>query len=62
MPLIMGEFLVMSGAFFLLFLILITCINADKSNSTERAFHRRLRRERDRKREIAYRKHQNRYR
>ena len=27
MPLILGEFLVMSGAFFVIFLILITCLN-----------------------------------
>ena len=27
MPLILGEFIIMSGSFFVVFLILITCIN-----------------------------------
>jgi hypothetical protein len=56
MPLILGEFLVMSGSFFVIFLILITCINvqAKDSERTDRAIRRR--------REMERKKRLNRYR
>lgn len=43
MPLILGEFLVMSGSFFVIFLILVTCINvqAKDGERTDRAIRRR---------------------
>jgi hypothetical protein len=37
-PIILGEFIVMSGSFFALFLILETCIYADNSRRTDLAF------------------------
>lgn len=59
MPLILGEFLVMSGAFFVIFLILITCINvqAKDSERTDRAIRRRYQ-----QREMERKKRLNRYR
>jgi len=59
MPLILGEFLVMSGAFFFIFLILITCINvqAKDSERTDRAIRRRYQ-----QREMERKKRLNRYR
>jgi hypothetical protein len=46
----MGELLVMSGSFFVLFLILWMCISADKSRSTDRIIRRNhLRRMNERK-------------
>jgi len=53
MVLLMGQFLVMSGSFFVIFLILWMCISADKSDSTERYSHRNyLRREEQRRKQI----------
>ncbi len=50
MPALMGELLVMSGSFFVLFLILWMCISADKSRSTDRIIRRNhLRRMNERK-------------
>jgi hypothetical protein len=59
MPLILGEFLVMSGAFFVIFLILITCINvqAKDGERTDRAIRRRYQ-----QREMERKKRLNRYR
>jgi Ca2+-dependent lipid-binding protein len=59
MPLILGEFLVMSGSFFVIFLILITCINvqAKDSERTDRAIRRRYQ-----QREMERKKRLNRYR
>jgi Ca2+-dependent lipid-binding protein len=59
MPLILGEFLVMSGSFFVIFLILITCINVQTKDSkrTDRAIRRRYQ-----QREMERKKRLNRYR
>ena len=44
MPLMLGEFLVMAGSFFVVFLILATCIRVgDDGGRTERAISRRWR-------------------
>ena len=40
-PIMLGEFLVMSGSILVLFLILATCVYADNSHSNDRAFRRR---------------------
>ena len=39
MPLILGEFLVMAGGFFVVFFVLITCINVQSNDRANR--HRR---------------------
>ncbi len=46
MSLLLGEFIVMSGGFFMVFLVLITCINAgyDGGRSEDRAAAARRRR------------------
>jgi len=44
MPLMIGEFLVMAGSFFVVFFILATCIRVgDDGGRTERAISRRWR-------------------
>ena len=59
MPLILGEFIVMSGGFFVVFLILITCINAgyDGGRSDRAARRRRLLRDDERKKQRGYYRH-----
>jgi len=53
MVLLMGQFIVMSGSFFVIFLVLWLCISADKGNSTERYSRRNyLRREEQRRKQI----------
>ena len=56
----LGDFLVMCGGFFVVFFVLITCINIGLKNETrsERAISRRIARER----ELAAEKRLNRYR
>ncbi len=59
MALLLGEFIVMSGGFFVVFLILITCINAgyDGGRSDRTAAARRRRLLRDDKKQRGYYRH-----